>query len=185
MGIRRWLSGTLRPDDVETDSITADSATVNGTTTTNTLEAEQRSITNLAAQAYQTSEQTVSNSTETKVQWDASEFEDTSVIDVDITNNKLIVQKAGLYLIMAKITFKNLPNDTFVLSSLNINGALVESNPNFYLGNQVQDTTHPVDAVERLSINDEIELFVDQRAGGDENTRAASQATNIKVVQLG
>jgi len=40
MGIRRWLSGTLRPDDVETDSITADSATVNGTTTTDTLEAE-------------------------------------------------------------------------------------------------------------------------------------------------
>lgn len=41
MGIRRWLSGTLRPDDVETDNITADSATVNGTTNTDTLEAKQ------------------------------------------------------------------------------------------------------------------------------------------------
>jgi len=44
MGIRRWLSGTLRPDDVETDSITADSATVNGTTTTNALEASTATI---------------------------------------------------------------------------------------------------------------------------------------------
>jgi hypothetical protein len=46
MGIRRWLSGTLRPDDVETDSITADSATVNGTTDTDALEADDQTINN-------------------------------------------------------------------------------------------------------------------------------------------
>jgi len=49
MGIRRWLSGTLRPDDVETDSITADSATVNGTIGTDALDAEKADVTNETA----------------------------------------------------------------------------------------------------------------------------------------
>jgi len=30
MGIRRWLSGTLRPDKVETDSLSTNSATIGG-----------------------------------------------------------------------------------------------------------------------------------------------------------
>ena len=39
MGIRRWLSGTLRPDRLETDEVKSESATVNGKTTTEALEA--------------------------------------------------------------------------------------------------------------------------------------------------
>jgi hypothetical protein len=144
------------------------------------------SITNVASVAYPTTDQTISSASNTKMQFDSTEVNDASVLDADTTNNKIVVQEAGTYVVQAVIGWRgdsNWSNGDFANTQVFLNGTRVAHPQRRKIGTGAQGKR--VMYTSDLSSGDEVEIYGYQDSGADQTTRGDSVASRIEVVRLG
>lgn len=150
------------------------------------LSTDTTSIDQLAAQLLKRSDQTISNNTLTKVTFDSAGLQSQDVLTVDTTNNKIVVDDGGTYLIHAQCRWADPTQDVRVKAQISINGGELRQSFNESLfdgASREQIQTAP--AVDTLSQGDEIEFFVEQQGSGDETIDGRNDNTHLTVIRLG
>lgn len=144
---------------------------------------EQADINDLAGKGQSNSTQSISNTSTTDVELDESDYEDSDAINVDTTNDKLVVQLAGTFSIAAGVVFaEDLSDGTTYDVTIAINGSGVAKDKDVVGASQNPGST--VAAKERLSANDEITVTVFHDHGSSRNI-AGSQTVYLAASREG
>jgi len=174
-------------EDVNPGSVRAVNLNNNEITNVSSLSTARASITNTTGKASLTTAQTVSTSTVTQLTLNQKEIEESSAVDVDLTNNQLVTQAGGRYLVVASIDFAG--SSTFssgdrLVTRIHINGT----------NEQVREVQHegvngaitvtciaPFD----LASNDTIDMRAFHDRGGDETVSGSPTRTFLSATKVG
>lgn len=154
------------------------------------ISTEEASITNVASRAALTTNQTISTGTVTKVNLDQTEFEQSSVVSVDLTNSQLVIEQAGTYALHANVRWAGSTSwssgDRLMLF-LTENGTdsgvtqKHHSGVNEYLSIQVSSTISVPASATPLPID----MRVFQNSGGGQDLLAGTDRVYLSVGRLG
>jgi hypothetical protein len=173
-----------------------------GTTFTDNVDAQGNDINNVGSLDANTSTinqkvgflsknstQTLVSGSNTTVSYDSAEIEDSAVLDIDLPNNKVIIQKSGRYSFGGYVSFSAFNTlDSSLGVEIRINGSLDKSadgsgniNTNRAFG--VPIATYPVD----LTVGDEITIVAKQAnpSNFDESMRADQRRSFWMIERLG
>jgi hypothetical protein len=186
MGIRRILQewrekvdGTLTGPAIETDS-----ATVSGTTTTETLEAGISKTTNVGVYVGLSSPQTIPNDTMTQLTWDASiSGVDSEVLSFDTANNQIVVEEDGDYMVFTSAEGEDFTDGTSVDYKLSVNGntkrfKFEQTESTFSTGVEISFY------LKDLNAGDAITTSLNHQEASDVNIRSTSDTTYLQVVRV-
>ncbi len=131
------------------------------------------------------SDQTISNATNTVVDFDSENWDTNTMHDTTTNNPRITIKTAGKYLIAAAITFDN--NATgYRQMILRVNGTTSETIDRRQNTGSTDDTVHTISTVMELAVDDYIELLVRQTSGGDLIIRKfGSFSPKLSVTWLG
>jgi len=152
------------------------------TGTFQSVSTDDLNIANVGTSIYATSDQTISNATETQVAFDIAEF-DHGNVTFDAANNKVTIDTAGLYLLSGKGYFAA-DGDYRLQAALLVNGNNVEVDRTTGGASGVNNSPHAIRTLP-LSANDEIILEVEQKSGGNLTLVSGEQFTRLEVLRLG
>lgn len=194
-------SETIGPGGASSKTIAVDDARIilesNGTNwnaTNRNVEREsvvtdQASIGQVVGRAESNNNQTVSTSTVTQVNLNIVNIEDTDILSVDTSNDKISVTTDGTYLIRGKLTWLGSTN----WSSGDLTLARVSDDTNDVLKDD-QRTPHPgvdeslgmnTSALYTVSGNTDFVLEAYHERGGDETIEARPKFVFLEVVRIG
>ena len=134
--------------------------------------------------------QTIPHDTTTKVEYRAVNREDSDVVDVDVDNDEITIQEAGVYQIYARVYWdsdSNWSQGDRTDTSVFVNGSSESTSRALVGGDDLQ--THDVTEIISLSENDTIDIRVSQESGDEIDLRqdAGGGVTRFRfeVVRLG
>lgn len=130
--------------------------------------------------------QTISNSTITKVNLDTNVFEDSQVVTVDLPNNQLVVQESGTYLVIARLRWANdsgWSTGDLAQVRIHINGSTEVVNEKVKISTE-RELAHIL-VVTALSAADTVDMRAFQNSGNPKDLNAISTANRIEVARLG
>lgn len=142
---------------------------------------DDRSVTNVGAKAYATTDQTAQDQTYTKIQYDSTYFNDDSVWDT--ANYKFVAPSRGAYLVQASCTFKKIEDGTSMVLRANNSGGTPAKN--WTQTGKNDRTTVNISTVFRLSAGDEVDFEVWQDSGFARDIYGNGVRTYAEVAKLG
>jgi hypothetical protein len=128
------------------------------------------------------SAQTIAHNTITKLQFDTKSFDTNSWYD-NSTSYRYTPQKAGKYLVIAKVLYNN-SNNGERLIFIYKNGSSV-SQDNVYQSGTPKEAISITSIVEMNGSSDYIEIFSKQVTGGNANTYSGSDLTEFSAIYIG
>jgi hypothetical protein len=128
------------------------------------------------------SAQTIAHNTITKLQFDTKSFDTNSWYD-NSTSYRYTPQKAGKYLVIAKVLYNN-SNNGERLIFIYKNGSRV-SQDNVYQSGTPKEAISITSIVEMNGSSDYIEIFSRQTTGGNANTYSGSDLTEFSAIYIG
>lgn len=147
---------------------------------------DERSVTNIVGAASHNTTQNLTTSAITQVTLDVNDIEDSSVVDVDLANNKLITKKSGKYFCVGQVTFAGSTGwslGDFVRAQLVAGGTGRENQAHHTGANALFSVT--ATAIFDLAQNDDILLRAEQRAGQNEEITGTTSTNYLQVAFLG
>ena len=172
MGIRRWISGTLRADRFEADEVDADSVDTDSLSV-------NKSFTVLGLG----DSQNISNNTVTEVEFESIEADNLNAADV--ANNRIAMPEDGKYLISASIDWSS--NEDWSTGDRaaplpTVNGSVSPrvNSRRLKISTGREDKPAPTFAAD-LSSGDHVTLNAFQDSGSDQEMRAETQLIVVKL----
>lgn len=155
----------------------------------NSIDAESASIGEVAGLMYSTSDQPIPDNTSTQVEWNTVEIEDSDIVDADTGNDRFVIQEDGTYYVESSILWGTGlswgEGDRAQLSIQGDVGLFINRTP-AHVGWVGEEKHMKISRVYEISEGDSIEIFVEQRTGGEVELRHFSGMTNaFQVVKLG
>lgn len=138
-----------------------------------------------AARVFQTSDQTISNSSNTTVKWDSSDGDYTpgSVLTVDTANDKITIDVDGRYYIEAFVTFDTPGDGTRFRLRLDVGGTDVQE-ANLTAGGNDWETVQ-ASAIVPVTATADVTAEILQQSGGDLDTWGRELQTAMYVAKVG
>lgn len=131
--------------------------------------------------------QTIPNADFQKIQFTEAGVEDTDVLDADLSNNEIIVQADGTYIISSSWTWNNdgLTAGDEIFGEIRVNGSRADGGQSRKTHNGSNRSTQHVPAiVVNLTAADTISVNVYQESGSDERL-AGENTCQLSVVRVG
>lgn len=126
--------------------------------------------------------QSVNNDTATVITMDTTEFNTGPADLVDLTNNRIVIQQAGIYLVTLDLIFANNSGGSFRRLHLDLNGSnVVEVNR---IGDATIATYLQYAGFRDLAFDDKLTLVGHQDSGGGLNSLTAHESPSISVTYL-
>lgn len=163
------LGGTTPLTSVTTDSLDS--------TSTNT---QDLSVSNVGAAVYASTNQTLSDRTFTKVQYDTENFDHRS--EFDTANHQFVPSQDGIYQISAAVRFDTQTSGYRTICRINVNGTTVVENVATASNNN--STNNPQNTL-ALSSGDTVEISGFQQSGGSIDIKGDRKNTHLEAVKLG
>jgi len=149
-------------------------------------EFEQISIEKVGAVAYGTTNTSVADATWTKVDLDDVEFEDPDIVDADLPNNRMIVQKAGVYHVVAMINWQDSADwatGDYAQIAVYVNGSRAAEPRLRKVGTGYEGAYFP--CILDLSEGDVVDMRAFQTSGVTIATYALQETQRLQVVRVG
>jgi hypothetical protein len=153
------------------------------TTSNKLVSAGERTVERLGGRGISNSLQSIPDSTVATVELDAIDQEDdATVLDVDISNNRIRVKKAGWVSISAAAKYDDTLGDgTEYRTRIAINGSTITEDISS-TGTDTIGGAALTDAKD-LSVDDDIELIVYQTSGSSKNLRATEDVSLVGIYE--
>lgn len=141
------------------------------------ISTEEVSISNTSVRAYLSDNQTISDSTETKVELGSTQFDHFGTFDT--SNYHFVVPHDGAYLVSAEVRTSDLSDGTTFQARINVNGSQYGRADRAFTPDQTgASVTEIIDADE----GDEIDLRVEHSEGEDAEISGFSDGNLTKMV---
>ena len=165
---------------------TFDDLTVNNSATVDTLSADELSIGEQSARIFRTSGQTISSGSVTTVAWDSEDTDHSpgDLLTVDTANNKITIEKDGLYRVKARIGFGSPGSGTQIVGRVAVDGNDKDEDSVVTSANN-RENLNPNDTVAVTSSPVDATVSIFQDSGGDKLTDSSEKFMNFTVTRLG
>jgi hypothetical protein len=142
-------------------------------------------INNVAAKGISNSAQSIPDSSNTTVELDVADFEDdSSLIEVDTTNDQLVIKQAGVYLIQGTVLYSGSFSDgDLSLARLDLDGTRLTEERNVP-GGSMSPGHSLSDLIEVTSPNVNISMVLFQTTGGSVDIESDEQVA-VSAARLG
>ncbi len=122
--------------------------------------------------------------TETKVTLDTDSYDYNTLTDT--ANNKITVDKDGLYLVNCQVTFTNATNNIQLRLDVKKNGSIIGTSiQNVYVGGSYTTFAMPFQTISSSSATDYFELFATVTGASTVDLTTGSAATFMEVYRIG
>lgn len=145
------------------------------------MSTDDRSVTNLGANAHPSSAQTVSNSTITKLNLDATRYDHRG--EVDTTNNNITVSEAGKFKITGQALFDSVSDQTNLNAYIYINGS-IEVQAILGTSGSANAMTFPASVTVELTTGDTVDFRVQHNEGTSLDI-FGNNNSYLEVIKLG
>jgi len=150
----------------------------------NSVSTDDLGITNVGGRGVKSSDQSIPNSTRTQVVIDGSDFEDdSSLIEVDTSNDKLIIKQTGIYILQVSVSWNdNLGDSIYFLTELEQDGTVKSKHQQQTGGNQ--NPANSTSAIVRVT-NPNSDITASVRQDSGPSKKLDDTGTSISVAKLG
>ncbi|WLW38163.1 hypothetical protein [Halorubrum tailed virus BLv36] len=168
MGIRRWISGTLRPDKLETDSVSTDKLSITE---------------DFSRLTYEGVAQSIPNDSLTVVEWDTAP--DDNLGAADPANNQFVIPEDGTYYITGWVEWQSDSGwSTGDQAAFDTNGIGVGTFKDLKIGTERQRVVLN-DYISNFNANDTVDTAVLQSSGSSQSLEPGSDSMNLMIARLG
>jgi len=146
---------------------------------------DELSVTEQSAKIYATSSQTVSSRSVVGVTFDSEDTDHTpgDVLTVDVANNLITIEKAGLYLVTGVVEFPSPTDGMRVLGRITVGGSNIIDVEN---GATTANTgSNPTTVTSVSSTPADVKLETFQDSGGNKSTSGAERNEHLVVSRIG
>lgn len=184
-----WGNGLQWIDISGAGTLSLPSVDVSGTVDVNgndiqnagSVGADEVAVSEVAARAYQSSNQSVPDSTFTQLEYGNTSFDEFG--GWDLPNDQFVVQRSGMYLVINSVRM-SLPDGSRVIARIDVNGNEI-ARADSHAAKASSTVAGRVSDVVRLSAGDTITGFVYQDSGGSQSTNADETFIYLTVTKLG
>ena len=151
-----------------------------------TVTTERAAIAATSAVAYQTTDQSISSSTVTKITLDSAGLDQSQVLNVDLANNKIIVQEAGQYTVACELVWGSdsgwTTGDQAGVSPF-VNGSAAVHNRHRKVGVDLEGKRQIYHS--SFAANDSIDMRAFQDSGGSKLTDSGQSNIRLEIWRTG
>lgn len=157
-----------------------------GTITASTVNTDELTVNEVAARIYQTSAQTISTGTVTTVAFDSSDdYGSGDVLTIDTANNKITIEKAGVYTFDAAIGYVNPDDQHRCLCRVKFDATKEASDESPTSGAGVDVLSNPAGITEVVSPPVDVTVETFQDSGTSKDTNGSEPKGYLDVGRLG
>jgi len=155
--------------------------------TANSVNTSEGSITNVAAGMFLSTDQTAASGSVERISYDTTLFEDSAVLSVDLSNDEIIIEKAGTYLITVLTTWEgstDWADGDLIQTRIRTSSGDLDRNNRLHPGISGRYSMANT-AVYKASQGDAIFARVFQNSGSDQELVGNQVDSNIEVARIG